>query len=61
MAKRDGETDTNVVKEGTRSVTFGRRSLDERRGEEKLSRKLKGRLRALTGGRESSVEHYRCT
>jgi hypothetical protein len=56
-------------KEGRRSINFGRRSLDlgphftpqeesEGNNKEKLTRKFKGRLRALTGGRERNVESY---
>lgn len=62
-----------VMKErvGRRSITFGvgrgsedvRRSLDERPRDfaenvEELATKFKGRLRALTGGRERSVKPY---
>ena len=56
-------------KEGTRSVNFGRRSSDVRpvavkeedgegKNKEVLKRTIKGRLRALTGGRERNVQPY---
>ncbi|KAL2068791.1 hypothetical protein VTL71DRAFT_15129 [Oculimacula yallundae] len=59
-----------VLKErvGRRSITFGRRSLDERPKEiegagvgEGLKGIFKGRLRALTGGRERNVKPYEGT
>ncbi|KAF4628732.1 hypothetical protein G7Y89_g9422 [Cudoniella acicularis] len=56
-------------KEGRRSINFGRQSLDERPREEvgyahgetdaeKLAKKLKGRLRAWTVGKERDVKPY---
>jgi hypothetical protein len=57
-------------KEGRRSVTFGRPgrlSLEERLmvqptdGERHLGSKIKGRLRALTGGKDREVKPYEGT
>ncbi|TVY92676.1 hypothetical protein LAWI1_G002363 [Lachnellula willkommii] len=50
-------------KEGTRSINFGRRSMDERPklrdvDAEGAVRKFKGRLRALTGGSAPHVKPY---
>jgi hypothetical protein len=65
--KRNMESPSPIEKpkEGRRSINFGRRSLDltpqeesEGNNKEKLTRKFKGRLRALTGGRERNVEPY---
>lgn len=53
---------SHTVKEGRRSITFGRKSLDddkrEAHSEEKLASKFKGRLRALTGGKDRDVKPY---
>jgi hypothetical protein len=53
---------SHTVKEGRRSINFGRKSLDddkrEAHSEEKLASKFKGRLRALTGGKDRDVKPY---
>jgi len=49
------------MKEGRRSINFGRKSLDEKTREVEVGEKIrvfKGRLRALTGGRSADVKPY---
>jgi hypothetical protein len=64
------EKELSSPKEGRRSITFGRpsrRSLEERPrvqaidGEGHLGSKIKGRLRALTGGKDREVKPYEGT
>ncbi|KAE9380541.1 hypothetical protein N431DRAFT_132299 [Stipitochalara longipes BDJ] len=57
----DKEREFSSVKEGRRSITFGRKSLnlDDRPIDIAGTMKgFKGRLRALTGGRSSDVKPY---